>query len=466
MLRSLFSRRRTAWACLLSVTIAAVVSSCTDEEAVAPPPPSGCTIAVSTPQYTFSPGSPVPFTIMLRDRRGVPISGMNVGVYDNMQLICAASAPSDENGQASYTSEAPLAPGVYLLTFFVEGASSQYAVLVDDGSSLANTDSIWTSEIATGDISLGAQDEKERSIDQFVDYAQNTVIETVTSPGVILTGLSCAGALIVGAGVTIGSVGGLSPIAAGVATVTCGAFIVTTKTTLAFNAGKNGAKLAIEQMALPPEQEQHYKNRVDEIAATYGTLIAATHIVQAPKGGTSVVNYKISTNRGLFSNRYAQDFVENLGEIVDTQHEVSSVEWGSVRDGDGSIVVSYAFPSQAPTCSDTLQSYNVVSIGFALPPSRACQLAGVWRMHFVAAGGWGRFNGIMSLDSNCEGSYHGTDYSYSTLVQASARLDGVTIKFINPPLRDEYWYGHLVNPDSMEGITDSNTPWSGGRYRP
>ena len=337
-----------------------------EEETNLPQQSVVASIAVSTSQYSFVPNATISFAVVLRDAENQPVEGIVVGVYDNMRMICAQTTASDVSGQTHYNSQAPSAEGAYTLSFFVlNGPNRQYAVLVDNQQPPVHTDSIWTANVPSGDRPLGTQ--SSSSIDQLVGYAQNTVVETVTSPAVIFTGLLCGGALLGGAGITIASGGVGSPVAAGVATVACGTFISTTQTTLAFNTAKNTAKLSIDQMPqLSPAQKEQYKNNVDQVAAGYGLLLTSVSVAQAPQSGTSVLNYKVSTNRGSFANQYAQEFVSNLGDLWDSQNEISEVNWGSVHIEDSSIVISYAFQSDDPAPIDTLESYKIVSIGFAL----------------------------------------------------------------------------------------------------
>jgi len=284
------------------------------------------TIDIQTDKTSYTSTESIVFKFVLKDIYGNPIAEQPVKVYDPVNGQ-ESIIQTNNIGYVEYIVGGTPENGFFVFGFQTpDGSIVSYGVVRSDN---VPTDSDEVKFIQIGntanmiargsEITVGKVGKQEiTDFDRLVGYSEDTLIETATSPGVIFTGLLCAGAGVL----VIASVGGATPVAI----VACAAFVETTKFSLAFNAGKNIANFSIDKMAqLNETQKIEYKDYVEKGSVVYSLGLGAISIANTPSGGNSVVSYKISSNTGSFANQHFEEFITTMADIIDSGSDTSKL---------------------------------------------------------------------------------------------------------------------------------------------
>ncbi|MEW6103277.1 MAG: hypothetical protein AB1630_05600 [bacterium] len=318
-------------------------------------------LEVKTNKVRYSPNEKIIFKIYAKDPKGAPLSGQSIGIHDPINCICTITKPTDSNGYTEYVVEKS-ANGYYLFGFFPAFSSSEpltYGIVIDDELPIESNEvkAVPFDAPSSKDI-VKTGSNQPSNLDKLTDITLNTLVETATNPAVIFTGLLCVGAIIS----ILPTVGGETPVAV----VACGAFVETTKLTLAMNTGKNAAKLSVDLMPqLTPEQKEEDKNLIDSASVIYSMGITRIKMGKSPMAGKPVITYEISTTKSNFANQYFTNFLTTMGDCFDDANNVWKMQNVStnVRKVNNNTVVAVVSGEVNEKKDPSVQEYVVLALG-------------------------------------------------------------------------------------------------------
>jgi len=267
-------------------------------------------MSVVANKNTFTFYENINFTITLKDQFNNPVSNHVIAVFDpNPDLLFCPAIFTNSSGVATYSTNTDTLEGWISYGFYTDTVKTIYSILVTNQSFNDPDINIVSNVNPVGFTPQVGQASQPITADDVQDVLLTASVNTLTDPVIVGGGLLCLGG-VVGSFFTAGAT---SPVAA----VVCAATIDAAYGNFMMEAGKGAAIKLVEHSNMNPTDKENIKKGVEVVAWGTDMISLRNGVIESPQGGNSVLTYRISNNQGNFANRYATNFLSQMGSFAD-----------------------------------------------------------------------------------------------------------------------------------------------------